>query len=488
MQEQLTLSGEAERVVRRRTRRDPKPRFKVDRSAQLDAVMGCPELIVPRDHIARAVLAVISAMDLSDADSRYSSLGRHGYQPKHKLAVLVLGSVLGIHGSGAMARATCTDAAFRLVAGGYVISAGTLRRFRFTHAELFASCIEQVVRMAFERGLINPEELAVDGMRLHAQATRNAVRTEAHASKRLEELRAMDTATLSSEQRTERDAKIAKHEGTLRECAATGRTSIVTTSPSAGFMKFPTGATGPGHRITVTAAGASERFVVAVLVDADSNDYGKLRPALEQARAVLLAAGMVVMQKMRATADAGYTSESDLAFAERSQSWLDVITNVGATPHADTITKGFFGREKFVQLPDGKLQCPAGKTMRGPIQNGDGRLLHRGVGCEACPLRPQCTEGKQRSITVAPRLDQLRNAMRARLDEPDGRARYKKRIATVEPVFSYLQDTMKFRRSSSRNADGVVAEILLKILAYNITRLAAAGPLRVFVFEVEIEF
>jgi transposase len=488
MDEPLTLFGETARVVRKRTRRDPRPRFKPDRSAQLDAVMGCPELIVPRDHVSRAVRSVIDAMDLSCVETKFSSLGRHGYQPKHKLAVLVLGSIQAVHSTIALERSTRTDAAFRLVAGGYVISAGTLRRFRLENAELFAHCIEQVVRMAVEQGLVDATELAVDGMRLHAHAARKSVRTEAHASKRLDELRAMEPSTLSPEQRVERAEKIDKHESTLSKCAQQGRSSIVTTSPSAGFMKFPTGEAGPGHRITVTAAGASVRLVVAVLVDAESNDYGKLRPALEQARAVLLAAGICATQKLQATADAGYTSEADLAFAERSQSWVDVLANVAATPHSDAMTKGHFSREKFVQLPDGKLRCPAGTTMRGPIHNGDGRLLYRGVGCETCPLRSQCTDGKQRSMTIAPRLDQLRGAMRARLEEPEGRARYRKRMATVEPVFSYLQDRMKFRRSSSRHTDGVVAEILLKILAYNIARLATAKRMRLFVFEVHLEF
>ena len=54
------------------------------------------------------------------------------------------------------------------------------------------------------------------------------------------------------------------------------------------------------------------------------------------------------------------------------------------------------------------------------------------------------------------------------------KARYNRRIATIEPVFSYLEDTMGFRRSSSRRTDTVRAEVFMKLLAYNLLRLLAA--------------
>ena len=98
-----------------------------------------------------------------------------------------------------------------------------------------------------------------------------------------------------------------------------------------------------------------------------------------------------------------------------------------------------------------------------------------GMGCGECSLKPECTSGKKRTLTQKPHLDAAHDAMRARMAEPGAKERYGRRIATVEPVFSYIEDAMGFRRVSSRKTETVKAEILLKILAYNLTRLRAGG-------------
>lgn len=451
----------------------------------MDPIFGCPALSVPKDHIAHAVRDLIARLDVSAAEALYSSQGRRGYHPRHMLGALVLGSLLGEHASTRLGQSLRTDAALRLVSGGYAISAGRLRAFRQRHAELFADCIEQSVKMAFELGLLDEKELAVDAMRLRANAARNEARTLDHATKRIKELEAVDPATLSPDDSKVRDEKLVKHRHTVAECTKRGSTNIVATNPSASLMKFPTGATAPGHRITVTAAGTSRRLVIAVLVDADPNDYGKLAPALQQARAVLTRAGVPPDTPLQAAADAGYNSEADLRFAERNRHWVDVLVPMQATPHADTMTKGYFGRDKFVILQDGKMHCPAGTQMRGPISNGDERVLYRGVGCEQCPIKAQCTPHKRRAITLHPAVDRQRKLMRERMEQPDAADRYKHRMATVEPVFSSLQHGMNFRRSTTRHDGAIVAEILLKVLAHNISRLAAAKRLAVVVCAFE---
>jgi hypothetical protein len=51
------------------------------------------------------------------------------------------------------------------------------------------------------------------------------------------------------------------------------------------------------------------------------------------------------------------------------------------------------------------------------------------------------------------------------------------RIATIEPVFSNRESTMGFRRASSRHEHTVMAEVLLKALAHNVSRLLGARGL-----------
>ncbi len=61
-----------------------------------------------------------------------------------------------------------------------------------------------------------------------------------------------------------------------------------------------------------------------------------------------------------------------------------------------------------------------------------------------------------------------------RMQDPDRKAVYDKRGPVVESMFSVLEDAMGFRRVSSRLRATSQAEIALKVLAYNLTRLWAA--------------
>jgi transposase len=461
----LTMDGEPSK--RRRTRRDPRPRFKADRTRQLDAVHGCPELQVPADHLARRVKEVVEKFDLSAIEEQYSSLGRHGYRPSNVMAVWVYASLIGVHKSTKLAEALETDAALRLLSGGYAFSSPTLRRFRRKGEALFKQAIEHCVRLAFDDGLLKPEELAVDSVRLRAEASFQAVRTLERSKQRVKEL-AEKKATAAGEELARIEEKLRKHETAIQKCEAAGRTNMVLTNERAGLMKFPNAGGVPGHRVTVTAAGVKERLVVSVLIDADTQDAGKLGPSLEQTRELFKRIG-ATGGRMQAAADAGYWTRPDLEFARANRAWVDVLIAEASTAEENG---KFFTRPDFSIDADGNATCPAGRLMR---KQGQGeRVKYIGVGCGDCALKSKCTDSSVRMFTVRPDYERLREAMQLRMAQPDAQSRYHKRLATVEPVFSNIEHVMGFRRVSSRHSETVVAEVLLKILAHNVSRLLAA--------------
>lgn len=471
----MTLTSPAvERPRQKKTRRDPNPHFKPDKSRQLDALYGCADLQVPQDHLARDVLRVVGLLDTKSIEEKYSSLGRHGYHPRQALAVWVYGSLIGLHESTKLARALQTDAALRLLSGGHAISAGTLRRFRNLNRAFFEEAIAQTVELASDSDLLRPQELGVDSMRLRAHAATSSSRTLRRSRERLAELQAVAVDALPEAERETHAEKVTKHEEAIARCEAEGRTNFVTTNSSAGLLKFPDGSAAPGHRITVVAAGKRERLVLAVLVDADPNDYGKAGPVLQKAKGLFERLGILGDQQLQAALDAGYWCEIDLLYAAQNRGWIDMI--IAERGDDDP---SLFGRDKFTVLNDGKMLCPAGRAMRGPFSDGRGRgRRYYGVGCEECSLKPQCTRGKTRSLVVLPSFDEVRNDMRQRLRLPDAKQRYNDRIATVEPVFSNLESAMKYRRATTRHERGVIAEILLKVLSHNVSRLIAARKVR----------
>src|SRR5262249_41578146 len=158
--------------------------------------------------------------------------------------------------------------------------------------------------------------------------------------------------------------------------------------------KFPSGAALPGHRVTATAAGVSERIIVSVLVDASTNDDRNLESAVVDARSVLIRAGVPV-EKMQVAADAGFFCETDLDFASKNRDWVDLLIAEGASPEEGPVAqgrKGYFDRSLFKILDDGNAICPAGRPMSKPRVMRDGRTHWSGLGCGKCELRPQCTK------------------------------------------------------------------------------------------------
>ncbi len=224
--------------ARRRMRRDPRPHFKTDHSAQLDALHGCPQLQVPSDHLARRVLGLIGKLSLSAVEDRYSSLGRHGYSPRSVLAVWVYATLVGDHHATKVATRLKTDAAYRLLSGGHAISGRTLRRFRQENGALFQALIQQTVQMAMEQGLLDPTQLAVDSVRLRAHASTAQVRTKERSQARLQQLLQQAAQPRSPEEEKKYQAKVQKHQQALARCAQTGRSNVVLSNPLAGLMKF----------------------------------------------------------------------------------------------------------------------------------------------------------------------------------------------------------------------------------------------------------
>jgi transposase len=431
-------------------------------------------LQVPAKHLARVVWAIVAELDVSAAEARYSSLGRHGYAPRHLLAVWVYASMVRMHYASVLARALKTDAALRLLAGGYEISPQTLRRFRQHSQPLFQAALEQTVRMAVTRGLLREDELAVDSMRLRAHASRKAVRTKSRSQQRVAELRDEVVRETDDARCALLEQKLAQHQQALRDCEEQGRTSLVRTNMLAGLIKFPNGGSAPGHRLTVTGSGRQARLAIGVLVDAAPNDYGHLQPAVEQLLRILERAG-VPKGRLRLMGDAGYWDGESLAYAEQQRSAIEVL--IAEQPVSTKRERaGLFQQEDFKLAADGrKVHCPAGKAMHGPKAKGKGVNRWTGDGCRACSLRDRCcTPGlKYRTYTASPAFEKARSEMRARLTTPEGRAAYGARMATIEPIFASLESDMGFRRASSRHAQTVLAEVLLKLLAHNLGRLVA---------------
>lgn len=470
-----------------RLNKAPDPRFKADISDAPDPIRGCPGEALPAAHPARKIKEPIATLDFSKAEAKYSSQGRYGFHPRHVFGALVYGSILGIHFSTRLAESLRWDLVARFVAGGHAISEGRLRTFKRENLALYQDLQGQLLALAADRGLLETSELAVDSVRFRAHASKKATRTQKRSRSRLKELSAVDTSTLTVEEVEAHCAKVTKHTETIKLCEEHHRTSVISTSPDAGLMKFPDGGSAPGHRATIVAAGVRQRFIVDVLVDSAANDIGKLGPAILRARDALQAADVRLDKPIQVAGDAGYFCAEDLAFAATNKAWVDVLIAERSSRHRGAASKTKkFDVDSFMRNEAGQLVCPAQRVMQGPTRDGTAARWE-GDGCDSCGLKEQCTTGKRRSVTLDLAFHAVRDAMRDRLNKPAAKERYNQRIATVEPVFSDIQCAMGYRRVTSGKKQSVQAEVLLKVVAYNIKRVLRMSAMRSVAMQVDME-
>lgn len=132
-----------------------------------------------------------------------------------------------------------------------------------------------------------------------------------------------------------------------------------------------------------------------------------------------------------------------------------------ATTQADML-----GKQIGLVLMDSGYFTDENLTAAGPerlIAPGKNRDLH--------------TETRDNPTDGPPPADlEPKDAMRHRLRNPVNAERYKRRGATVEPVFGHLKDQIKLRRFSRRGLGAVTAELNLAATVINLLRLHSAQP------------
>jgi transposase len=467
-------------AVRTRVPKDPTPRFKEADAEALKVADAC----VPADHLARKLTKLIEKMDVSALESRYSALGQHGYRPRWLLGVWLYASLRSVHHTTKVEQALQTDMAYRLLSGGHVISRPVLNRFRQHGGDFFAAALQLTVRWAFENGMIDANAVAVDSMRLKAHGGRHAVRTLKHSEEKLKELRKKDVSKLSAAEKLEHEAAVERNESVVKHCEEKGVKTFLTTNPLAALIQFPGNGFYPGHRLTVASCGASSRIALGILVSAAPNDIGQLGPIVQRARRALTEAGLPNDVTVQAAADKGYFTRVDLAFARDHREWLDVL--IPEMPDMGPLqgkNKDFVSRSEFKLNSRDDVLCPSGAPMeRTGFNSRDEADVYKGVGCDGCALKRRCTTAGRRTFTVNWQYEEDRSSMRARMATQGAAERYSKRIATIEPVFSSLEDVMGFRRASSRFAQTIHAEVLLKLLAHNVSRLLSGKGFSCVIF------
>ena len=440
-----------------------------DYEATLKQTISLSEAL-PTNHLARFVVDVIAQLDLSVIYQRYAPSGGEAIAPEILLGLLFYGYATGVFSSRKLERATYESIPFRFVAGGWHPDHDTIAHFRKTFLTEIQDLFVQILLLAQAAQVLKLGNISLDGSKIHADASKSHAVSYKHlldlevqlrqevrelltlgeradhgeltlpddlvipdeVALRQERLLNLAQAKAVLEARAqERDAaEQADYEAKVREREEKARTSgrkpggRPPTPPTPGphdtdqynftdadsrIMKNSTNAGFDQHYNVQAVVDHASLLIVATALSNHPNDKREAEPALAALPAEL-------GQPAAAALDNGYWSPATLQALDVRG--IDAYIATGREPH-HTSWQAFF------------VQAPAP-----PPDNASPKVK-----------------------------------MAYKLKTEIGRAIYRLRKCTVEPVIGIIKEVLGFRQFSLRGLVAAAGEWCLVCLAFNLKRL-----------------
>jgi len=316
--------SQAARPTRAEPDRTAPPRLSVADRRQLLSAKTIDELLEP-DHPARAVWAYVEELDLTPLFDRIRArgrvAGRPAIDPRLLVSLWLYATLAGYTSARELADLCIHYDPFIWLAGGVSLNYHTLADFRTDNPEFVEQLLKQSVEVLRQRGLIDLDRIAQDGMRVRASAgaasfrrreTRERLLEEAQAE--LQDLRqkpAANAAGLAAAQGVAtKPTPASESEPSPREAAAMrhaeGRVERVeqalermpemeakikpgekkearvsTTDPQATVMKMADGGFRPAYNVEYGTT-CDSQVIVGVDVVTAGSDQGQMPPMLDQ--------------------------------------------------------------------------------------------------------------------------------------------------------------------------------------------------------------
>jgi transposase len=275
------------------------------------------DALLPSDHRARIVLSFVESLDLSGLyeaiKAREGEPGRPPPDPAVLMALWLYATIEGVGSARQLDRLAQSDLAYRWIAGGVPLNYHGLADFRVAHVEMLDRLLSESVTALIKAGVISLAEIAVDGTKVRANASRDSFKTagklariEAAVERRLSTLKAeIATNPKASSQRRLAAAERAARE--VKERAARARVALdkvrvekekrtkthpqdeakkksepkaSLSDPDARIMRFPDNAVRPGYNAQV-AATPREGIIISVEMTDRRNDAGLAMPMVD---------------------------------------------------------------------------------------------------------------------------------------------------------------------------------------------------------------
>lgn len=138
---------------------------------------------LPEDHLARLVVEIVDQLDLSELTRQYRGTGSDAYHPSVMLGLFIYGYATGVFSSRRIEAATYESVAFRYIAANEQPDHDSLCTFRKRFLKEIEALFVQVLCIARQMKLLKLGAIALDGTKMHANASRHSALSYGHAQK-----------------------------------------------------------------------------------------------------------------------------------------------------------------------------------------------------------------------------------------------------------------------------------------------------------------
>jgi transposase len=303
------------------------PRLRRADRAQVLLLPRALDEMIPADHLARSVWAVVERWDLSAflaiVAARGERPGRAATDPKVLIGLWLFAYTQGVGRGRELDRLCDAHDAYRWLAGGVSLNYHTINDFRVDHEQALDGLLTQMLATLTAGGEVRIGRIGQDGTRVHAGAGRGSFKKRealeqhlADARRHVEAMKqqAEDPATpaasaqqkaaqeRAARERVERLERAMQEIKKVEEAKAAQKekpskhepAKASATDPEARQMRMPGGGTAPGYNVQLAvavpdggiehAAGAAApaRAIVAVGVTNAGSDVHESTPMRKQ--------------------------------------------------------------------------------------------------------------------------------------------------------------------------------------------------------------
>lgn len=439
---------------------------------------------VAEDNPVRVIDVFVDELDLKSLGFKTEPeiTGRPGYHPATLLKIYIYGYLNRIQSSRRLEREAQRNVELMWLSERLAPDFKTIADFRKNSGKAIQKVCREFVLICRKLELFTDALVAIDGSKFKAVNNRDRNYTRAKLQHRLKQIDESIARYLSqiasadrqdnaanndkSERLEKKIAKLKKEVERLNELEeqllATADKQISLTDPDARSMATSGRGSGMVGYNVQTAVDAKHHIIVAHEVTNVGNDRAQLANMGRQAKEI------IDVDELTAVADRGYYKGEEILACEEA----GITTYLPKPQTSGNMSKGYFGKRDFIYKPeDDEYECPAGQRLTRRTQTAEkGRTSYRywcSV-CPECPIKSQCTTGKERRVTRWEHeavLDQLQD----RLDcSPE---KMNIRRETVEHPFGTIKAWMGSTHFQMRTIKRVSTEMSLHVLAYNLKRV-----------------